>query len=106
MLQLSGARHCGGPNNYQHSGSIFLVWLQYQMYQMYLKRSTCVQVHVPTCGGIARFVVVWERFCVFGRIAWRPQKSPHALSWNRAFRGGFGTTFRAFLRCFSGFAPL
>ena len=40
-------------------------------------RSTCVQVHVSTRGGIARFVVVSERFCPFGRMAWEPQKSAH-----------------------------
>ena len=37
----------------------------------------CVQVHVPTRGGIARFVVVSEQFCAFGSMAWGPQKSPH-----------------------------
>ena len=35
-----------------------------------------MQVHVPTRGGIARFVVVWERFRAFGRMAWGPPKSP------------------------------
>ena len=40
-------------------------------------RSTYVQECVPTCIGIARFVVVSERFCAFGRMAWGAQKSPH-----------------------------
>ena len=36
-----------------------------------------MQVHVPTRGGIARFVVVSEGFCALGRMARGPQKSPH-----------------------------
>ena len=36
-----------------------------------------MQVHVPMRGGIARFVVVSQRFCDFGRMTWGPQKSPH-----------------------------
>ena len=38
-----------------------------------------MQEHVPTCVGIARFLVVSERFCAFGRMAWGAQKSPHEL---------------------------
>ena len=37
-------------------------------------RSAC---RPPTCVRIARFAVVSEQFCAFGRMAWGAQKSPH-----------------------------
>ena len=61
-------------------------------------------MHVPTCGGIARFVMVSQRFCAFGKIAWGPQTSPHEPFFGIVrFVVVFGAIFGAFLR-FIGFA--